>query len=631
MNLNHSVEDEMDKENLEKKFAELLGLNENESVFAFNKFKEKIVDSIFVGDALKIKGLGVFQIKEQLSEEINKTKNRKKTLLFSPASEISVESSPFLTLDIQQKFTDTVEFDEKIFQLGIGKPMISLEDDGSKDTSDVRAQQIETKIDELIQQSEKISNYDIWEDYFEGKEAQSIFNEDEINDELDSYFDDDIDLKSKQLFENDFEELNDDEILNNIFEDGSLDNEEINELTSNEKIDEETDDMEDEILENDLLDNVEKTKLDEFEDHDENNKENIQIIGEKFPNLENRFSLTDNNINNPISEEFETEKTNENQANNVNSFELIENDQNENEENNFDQDLADKKLDVIVEENTYNLDLENKQQDEKDMKKEISRRKKNKVTVRILIGMFVIVSAIGIYYLFLKNPTWLYDQHEIEAQMAEQNAKMLKEINDKLHKQNEILNNKVEAKTPTDSTAATFADVKNDTVLQAKNVIKNEISKSSENEVKKDEVKLADNKTNNIKPALNEQITNKEKPKETAKTESKVKLTENDSKTVTVKKETQQKEATKTIVKEMNQKEEEVSNNIYSDGKNYSVQISSWKQQSIAKREANKLKSRGFDAYVIKVFIQKLNGTWHRVRIGPYSTLEEAQKNQSKL
>lgn len=78
MNLNHSVEDEMDKENLEKKFAELLGLNENESVFAFNKFKEKIVDSIFVGDALKIKGLGVFQIKEQLSEEINKTKNRKK-------------------------------------------------------------------------------------------------------------------------------------------------------------------------------------------------------------------------------------------------------------------------------------------------------------------------------------------------------------------------------------------------------------------------------------------------------------------------------------------------------------------------------------------------------------------------
>lgn len=285
--------------------------------------------------------------------------------------------------------------------MGIGKPMISLEDEGSKDTSDVKAQQIETKIDELIQQSEKISNYDIWEDYFEGKEAQSIFNEDEINDELDSYFDDDIDLKSKQLFENDFEELNDDEILNNIFEDGSLDNEEINELTSNEKIDEETDDMEDEILENDLLDNVEKTKLDEFEDNHEINKENIQIIGEKFPNLEDKFSLTDNNINNPISEEFETEKTNENKANNVNSFELIENDQNEIEENDDELNSTVLKLEQIDLQNNNDSNYENQLKNKNNTKSESPKRKKNGY-VLVALSLFMIL-AFSVYYLFFIN------------------------------------------------------------------------------------------------------------------------------------------------------------------------------------------------------------------------------------
>jgi len=36
----------MDKEKLEQKFAEILGINESECSFAFNKFKEKIVEKL---------------------------------------------------------------------------------------------------------------------------------------------------------------------------------------------------------------------------------------------------------------------------------------------------------------------------------------------------------------------------------------------------------------------------------------------------------------------------------------------------------------------------------------------------------------------------------------------------------
>ena len=77
--------------------------------------------------------------------------------------------------------------------------------------------------------------------------------------------------------------------------------------------------------------------------------------------------------------------------------------------------------------------------------------------------------------------------------------------------------------------------------------------------------------------------------------------------------------------------ESEVSKNIYFDGKNYSVQVSSWKQRIIAEREESKLSQLGFPTFVQQVYIPKFDGVWNRVRIGPYSTIEEAKEAQLKL
>ncbi|MFZ1288610.1 MAG: SPOR domain-containing protein [Melioribacteraceae bacterium] len=556
----------MDKEKLEQKFAEILGINESESSFAFNKFKEKVVEKLLVGEALKIKDLGVFQIKEQLGDETNKSKSRKKTLLFSPVAGIASEDSLFLTLNIQQKFGDAVEFDEGIFQLGIGKPMIKLDDDQSNKNVDKRAIQIENKIDELILHSERIQNYDIWEDYLEGKESKSILDDEVIKDELDSYFDDDLDSKSKQLFENDFEELDEDEIFNEIMNEGNLSSEELNNLTSDEEKNSNLKiDLEPEIIEETFEDKSAKTNIEEFENISENIEEEI-------------LTFKEDKIENIPKDEFKVE---------IREPEIS----NQEEIENYEKTIVDENE---IEEEDLNLTQTDVQEkNEIDMRSKIPKRR-NKTLINTLIGLFIVVSVIGIYFLFLANPTWLYDEHEVEVALSEQNQK-LKEIRKKLEDDEKISQSQNLHKIPVDTAISKTVEIKQDSVI------------------------------NEIPPK--EEIISKPVEKVEQKIEKKILVSE----TKSVKNERVNINTSKTQIVDADPNEKEVADNIYSIGSTYSVQVSSWKQAGIAEREVNKLKSKGFDAFVAKVYIPKFNGTWHRVRIGPYSTLEEAKTNQSKL
>jgi hypothetical protein len=69
-----------------------------------------------------------------------------------------------------------------------------------------------------------------------------------------------------------------------------------------------------------------------------------------------------------------------------------------------------------------------------------------------------------------------------------------------------------------------------------------------------------------------------------------------------------------------------ISENIYYNGKKYSVQVSSWRGKSIALAEAGKLLKSGYNAYVLKAYVDKFKATYYRVRIGGFNTAEEARK-----
>ena len=69
---------------------------------------------------------------------------------------------------------------------------------------------------------------------------------------------------------------------------------------------------------------------------------------------------------------------------------------------------------------------------------------------------------------------------------------------------------------------------------------------------------------------------------------------------------------------------------IYSDGKTFCFQVSSWKRENIAKQEVARIKKKGHDAFYVKANIPG-KGTWYRVRVGYFNSIAEAQTQQGKV
>ncbi len=67
-----------------------------------------------------------------------------------------------------------------------------------------------------------------------------------------------------------------------------------------------------------------------------------------------------------------------------------------------------------------------------------------------------------------------------------------------------------------------------------------------------------------------------------------------------------------------------VGGNIFYDGNEYMVQVSSWRNNIIAEKEVQRMRKNGFDAFVVKAFVKKFKRTFYRVRIGGFKSKREA-------
>jgi|GEM_PF-1558958 cell division protein FtsN/nucleoid DNA-binding protein len=70
---------------------------------------------------------------------------------------------------------------------------------------------------------------------------------------------------------------------------------------------------------------------------------------------------------------------------------------------------------------------------------------------------------------------------------------------------------------------------------------------------------------------------------------------------------------------------------IFADGGKFAFQLSSWPNKEKAEQEAAKFKKSGYSAYIASAYIEKYKNTWYRVRIGGFSTKEEAESAYRKL
>lgn len=73
--------------------------------------------------------------------------------------------------------------------------------------------------------------------------------------------------------------------------------------------------------------------------------------------------------------------------------------------------------------------------------------------------------------------------------------------------------------------------------------------------------------------------------------------------------------------------DQNVRGNIWSDGTKYVIQLSSWRRENVADEIVMKQKETGHNAFKMTVELPG-RGTWYRVRIGYFDTLQEAQNYQ---
>lgn len=77
--------------------------------------------------------------------------------------------------------------------------------------------------------------------------------------------------------------------------------------------------------------------------------------------------------------------------------------------------------------------------------------------------------------------------------------------------------------------------------------------------------------------------------------------------------------------------ERNVGRMVFTDGYLYCFQVASFRTKEKADEEASNYTAQGFNTFVVVANLTELDGTWYRVRIGYFSSLDEALKKRSLI
>ncbi len=130
-------------------------------------------------------------------------------------------------------------------------------------------------------------------------------------------------------------------------------------------------------------------------------------------------------------------------------------------------------------------------------------------------------------------------------------------------------------------------------------------------------------------PPIEENISNKQKQLD-IKVETN--LIENSSESKEIKTENNINKVEPVELKKTNEpisNSEKISETISKTSDTYIVQVASFKSESIAQREVNKIKSKGYSAFVERTEIPN-RGIWYRVKVSGFNSVNEAQNFQIK-
>lgn len=394
--------------------AENLGVSRTQKDLAFKIFINKVTSILGYDEALKIPDIGIFQLKKGSDENGNIKEtafNKSSRIIFSPTYSTDKEEnvSLFLTINVDEQNRASEILDEKIFSLGVGKPLIPIANSGpesSGGTADIYFQKsIQARIADLLSRAEKLENFDLWDDYLSRQRLAS--SEDTQPDTEDN-------VEGLEFNEPENETADSEENLpvfenNGIHESFEEKAEVLDQNLADEKI------VED-VLENTNNSDIEDTGTDRMEMFPDENEiteepdvpsesDNFEIPPEE---MESAMEFSENNIindSNDLSENVINEKNSPSETLG-NDSSIIENNENldigsEMEESlkNLEETEGEEKGIIEgenLENNTASPKL--KEPEEDDIDNNFSKQ-----TFWMLIIAFVLLGVIGIYYFFISG------------------------------------------------------------------------------------------------------------------------------------------------------------------------------------------------------------------------------------
>ena len=576
----------MNKEELKNKIAEILNVSTSERDLAFEMMLKKLSEILNFDEAINIPEVGIFSLKKEplLREERGETAgiSSKKNLVFLPDKKDSAAASKsmYLSFNLDNPSKDYLEFDENVFSISVGKPVVSATGIQSGTSNDDNPERmlatLEEKVQKLVANTEKISDYDIWneftskgknnenEDIIENDTAaadedlkqmvsESVENEvmAELEPEHESNNQHEVNADSELLNENAAEvpsEKNDSEILEdeNKLVDGSIKEEVIPEEEQSNAEDSESDDKKDEDINWDWGDELKEELEADTEKTIDESAETKEEVSQGITNPENE--------GNKSSELFESVD---------NANDTTEEEEKVESEDDTDVSSNDNLRGTkTVEYSPEDFEKEQPKESKIDLiKKKLGFGK----TFWILVAVFVFIGIAGIYFLFFTGGSESADiKHDVVPDTL-------------IHKRlKPTENNSIEKNTADNISKSKSEKIKEDSVLQKSGI---------------------------------------SKPEEIAQTKEK-------------------KAETKPVVNGSLYRsfpnEKQVSNLIFLQNGVYSVQVSSRRNKFRAEQYVKKLRNIGYEAFIVKTYLSQLKSTWYRVRIGFFKSEKEAMNFRIK-
>lgn len=599
----------MNKEELQKYCAELIGVSSSEKELALDIFKEKILEQIKKdGDALRVEGIGVFQLKID-------NQNNSAELIFSPDKSITSKSL-FLRLPIKHPVSYDDSAIEDIFSISVGKPIVPLkssgESTGDSETSFVFIKKkIEERVTEILQGSELLAGFNLWDEYI-----KSITNDTQKTEQKD---DDEALLRSLSEPDKKQEEEPDDfnkSILSNDLDFYSYPEEEQpNEIA-----------VEDELF-NDLetfknIEEKESVSTEEIFDETES------PYDEKVPDLSVNDSDAELGEHKEDIEEKETEVIQEpKQTFHDDDLFDIENSifKNIEEHDKFDWNWGDELKEEVVQE-----DIPEEQSVQPVIKlksDELEKKSTNESKVDSdPFGTLEQTLASDEEFRSLTGEfTPDHDSRNIDEEYRITNLTRPREVPTKHKTRFTRLTSPVEEE---------YIEHKPEPVQEKQQIRKSLRERGSGSSVFVISgiiiiliaiiyfaFSIGETPTSeDLTPA--NQFSQSETEGEVITRETTVSspIIENqDTRTAGSQPEVSSQDNTSEV------EEIRISNLIFRRGNEYNVQVSSWRSAIKADEEVKRLKARGHKAFVIQAYLPAKGGTWHRVRIGGFKSVDEAR------